>query len=163
VADQDTMANTHMEIAVDHSPPVEEVALLFREYAASLEFALEFQGFERELASLPGAYEPPRGRLLVARCAGEPAGCVALRPLGAGTAEIKRLYVRDRFRGLGIGRRLADELIAAARTLGYSKLRLDTVPSMAAAQMLYRSLGFREIAAYTANPIPGARFFELEL
>jgi ribosomal protein S18 acetylase RimI-like enzyme len=152
-----------MEIALDHAPSLEEVALLFREYAASLGFALDFQDFGRELDSLPGAYEPPRGLLMLARCDGEPAGCVALRPLEAGAAEVKRLYVRDRFRGLGVGRRLATELIAGARMLGYSRLRLDTVPSMASAQALYRSLGFREIDAYTVNPIPGARFFELEL
>jgi ribosomal protein S18 acetylase RimI-like enzyme len=152
-----------VEIALDHAPSLEEIALLFQEYAASLGFPLDFQDFDRELDSLPGAYAPPRGLLLLARCDGEPAGCVALRPLETGAAEVKRLYVRDRCRGRGIGRLLATELIAAARRLGYSKLRLDTVPSMATAQALYRSLGFREIDAYTVNPIPGARFFELEL
>jgi ribosomal protein S18 acetylase RimI-like enzyme len=152
-----------MELVLDDTPSLEEVALLFREYAASLGFALDFQDFDGELESLPGVYAPPRGLLLLARCNGEPAGCVALRPFEAGTAEVKRLYVRDRFRGLGVGRQLATALIAAARALGYTRVRLDTVPSMGAAQTLYRSLGFREIDAYTVNPIPGARFFELEL
>jgi ribosomal protein S18 acetylase RimI-like enzyme len=140
-----------------------EVERLFREYAASLEFALDFQHFEDEVSALPGAYAPPGGALLVVRCDGAPVGCVGLRPLDTGTGEIMRLYVRDRFRGLGLGRRLADAVIAAAAARGYERLRLDTVPSMGAAQVLYRSLGFREIEPYTTNPVEGARFFELDL
>jgi len=136
---------------------------LFDEYAESLEVDLCFQGFDRELAELPGAYAPPAGRLLLALVDGEPAGCVALRPLDDGDCELKRLYVRAGHRGLGLGRRLTAEALAAARELGYRRIRLDTLPSMAAAQALYRSLGFRETEAYTANPVPGATFMTLEL
>jgi ribosomal protein S18 acetylase RimI-like enzyme len=152
-----------MHVEIDRAPAPIEAEVLFREYAESLDFPLDFQGFADEVASLPGMYAPPRGLLLVARCDGVPAGCVGMRPLGPQTGEIKRLYVRDRFRGLGLGRRLATEAIDAAAGLGYRRLRLDTVPSMQAAQSLYRSLGFTEIDAYTSNPVRGARFFELIL
>jgi GNAT superfamily N-acetyltransferase len=151
------------ELAIDRAPPLAEVAALFREYAGSLDFALDFQNFDRELATLPGGYAPPRGALLVARAGCAAAGCVALRPIDAETGEVKRLYVRDRFRGQGVGRVLAEEIVATARSAGYLRLRLDTVPAMAAARGLYRRLGFREIEPYTANPVPGALFFELEL
>jgi ribosomal protein S18 acetylase RimI-like enzyme len=138
---------------------VEEVRLLFREYAASLPFALDFQDFDREVAGLPGAYAPPRGALLLAR----EAGCAGLRPIDETTCEMKRLYVRPSVRGMGLGRRLAEAVIAEARRLGYARMRLDTVPGMGPAQSLYERLGFREIAPYRPNPIPGARFLELEL
>ena len=138
---------------------VEEVRLLFDEYAASLPFALDFQDFDREVADLPGAYAPPRGALLLA----SGAGCVGLRPIDETTCELKRLYVRPSARGLGLGRRLAEAVIAEARRLGYARMRLDTVPGMDSAQSLYERLGFREIAPYRPNPVPGARFLELEL
>ena len=138
---------------------VDEVRALFREYAASLSFALDFQDFDRELDDLPGPYAPPRGALLLAR--GE--GCVGLRPLDGTTCELKRLYVRPVARGTGLGRRLAEAIVAEARRLGYTRVRLDTVPGMDAAQALYEQLGFREIEPYRANPIRGARFLELEL
>ncbi|HEX4678043.1 MAG TPA: GNAT family N-acetyltransferase [Gaiellaceae bacterium] len=138
---------------------VDEVRELFHEYAASLSFALDFQDFDRELDELPGAYAPPRGALLLAR--GE--GCVALRPIDETTCEMKRLYVRPSVRGTGLGRCLAEAIVAEARTLGYSHMRLDTVPEMDAAQSLYARLGFREIPPYRPNPVPGARFLELEL
>ena len=140
-------------------PDLDEVRALFAEYAASLPFALDFQGFERELADLPGAYGPPRGALLLARAA----GCVGLRPLDETTCEMKRLYVRPSARGSGLGRRLAVAIVAEGRGLGYAHMRLDTVPEMDAAQSLYEQLGFREIPPYRDNPIPGARFLELEL
>ena len=146
-------------VAVRKSSDVEEVRALVREYAASLPFALDFQDFDRELNELPGDYAPPRGALLLARGA----GCVGLRPIDGTTCEMKRLYVRPSARGTGIGRRLAEAAITEARTLGYKRIRLDTVPGMDSAQSLYERLGFEDIAPYRSNPIPGARFLELQL
>src|SRR5262249_47058069 len=137
-----------------------EVRSLFREYADSLPFSLEFQDFDRELAELPGAYAPPHGgALLLVRGA----GCVGLRSLGGETCEMKRLYVRPSARGRGIGRRLAEAAVVEARRLGYARMRLDSTPGMESAQALYELLGFREIGPYRLNPVPGTRFFELEL
>jgi GNAT superfamily N-acetyltransferase len=136
---------------------------LFVEYQQGLGVSLCFQGFEGELAALPGDYARPRGRMLIARIAGEPAGCVALRPLGPRDAEMKRLYVRAAFRGMGIGRMLAECVIDEARALGYSTLKLDTLPAMNAAQRMYAELGFQETAPYNENPVDGVRFLALEL
>lgn len=136
---------------------------LFEEYAASLGFDLSFQEFDREVASLPGHYAPPRGVVLLALDGSAAAACVALRPLDGETCEMKRLYVRPSHRGTGLGKRLADAILAQARARGYRRMRLDTVPGMEAAIALYRALGFREIGAYRANPIPGAIFMEREL
>lgn len=136
---------------------------LFEEYAESLGFDLDFQGFDEELANLPGEYAPPKGYLLLAEYEGQLAGCVALKQLEDPICEMKRLYVRPEFRGLGIGRALAEAVIAQARNIGYTRMRLDTAPSMEAARTLYRSLGFRQIGPYRYNPIEGAIFMELEL
>lgn len=142
---------------------VESVRELFREYAASLGFSLDFQGFEEEVARLPGEYAPPAGRLLVAVEKGQAVGCVALRRLDPETCEMKRLYVKSRFRGAGFARALAHGLVAEARRMGYRRMRLDTLPVMGEARLLYQSMGFREIAPYYQNPVPGSMFMELKL
>jgi ribosomal protein S18 acetylase RimI-like enzyme len=143
----------------EHVPVVRE---LFEEYADALGVDLAFQDFERELADLPGEYAPPGGRLLLALDP-EPAGCVALRPYEPDVCEMKRLYVRPAYRGSGLGRQLAEGIIAAGRDAGYERMRLDTMPTMEAARALYRSLGFVEIEAYRFNPVHGTTYFELAL
>jgi ribosomal protein S18 acetylase RimI-like enzyme len=140
------------------------VRALFQEYAASLDTDLCFQDFDPELRDLPGAYRPPGGALLVADAAGTLLGCVALRPLEPpAVGEIKRLYVRPAGRGRGLGAALAAAILERARSAGYRRVRLDTLPSMTAAQQLYRRLGFREIGPYRHNPVPGSLFMELDL
>jgi GNAT superfamily N-acetyltransferase len=137
---------------------------LFLEYAQSLGFSLCFQSFDEELAALPGDYTPPDGRLLLAEFEGQLAGCVALHKLDGKICEMKRLYLRPHFRGKGVGRALAETIIAEARAIGYERMRLDTVePVMKDAVAMYRRLGFREIAPYRTNPIEGAMYMELQL
>ena len=137
---------------------------LFRAYAASLPIDLGYQGFDGELAALPGKYAPPAGALLIARdAAGAALGCVAMRPLEADICEMKRLYVAPAGRGQGLGRALTLALIEAARTSGYREMRLDTLPTMTDAQKLYRALGFTEIAPYYDTPIAGTVFMNLRL
>ena len=138
---------------------------LFRAYAASLPIDLGYQGFDDELASLPGKYAPPSGALLIARAAnGGALGCVAMRPLETpGVCEMKRLYVAPEGRGRGLGKALARAIIDAARAAGHSEMLLDTLPTMHDAQALYRALGFREIAPYYDTPIAGTVFMSLRL
>ncbi len=137
---------------------------LFLEYAQSLGFSLCFQNFDKELAGLPGDYAPPQGRLLLAEYERDIAGCVALHQLDAEICEMKRLYLRPKFRGHGFGRALAERIIAEARHIGYRRMRLDTVePMMKDAVAMYRKLGFQEIAPYCSNPITGALYMELKL
>jgi GNAT superfamily N-acetyltransferase len=136
---------------------------LFEEYAAWIGLDLSFQGFAAELASLPGPYVPPRGRLLLALAGGEAAGCVALRPLDSGVCEMKRLYVRPPFRGQGLGKLLAERIVEEARAIGYLKMKLDTLPFMQPAIRLYESLGFSSCTAYYATPLPDTVFMELRL
>ncbi|MEO8870726.1 MAG: GNAT family N-acetyltransferase [Granulicella sp.] len=150
-------------VRVESEEHIAEVRELFLEYAAAIGVDLEYQGFTAELAALPFPYLPPRGVLLIAKINGESAGCVAMRRLDAQTGEMKRLYVRPAFRSWGLGKQLISEVIQAARRNGYKVLRLDTLPSMVAAQRLYRSLGFSEIPAYNSTHSPGTRFYELGL
>ncbi|MDX6289125.1 MAG: hypothetical protein QOH42_924 [Blastocatellia bacterium] len=137
---------------------------LFKEYEAWLEVDLCFQSFAKELAELPGKYAPPDGRLLLAMYDEQLAGCAALRKIDHGICEIKRLFLRPQFRGKGLGRQLAEAIIREARQIGYKRMRLDTLPpKMNDAIALYGSLGFKEIESYYDNPVPGAKFMELNL
>ena len=139
---------------------------LFEEYAASLDVDLGFQGFADELASLPGAYAPPAGALLLALRGDAIIGCIALRPLGdpaARVAEMKRLYVRPAARGFGVGRVLVEAVVDRARTLGYREMKLDTLAPMRQARALYASLGFRPCEAYYDNPLPGVAYLSLAI
>lgn len=142
---------------------LEIVRTLFREYGASLGFNLCFQGFDDELAMLPGKYALPAGGLFLAQRHDQAVGCVAFRPLKDGDCEMKRLYVRPSARGEKLGRRLAVHVCEAARSAGYRRICLDTIDSMREAITLYESLGFREIAPYVFNPIAGAKYFAREL
>jgi ribosomal protein S18 acetylase RimI-like enzyme len=156
-------AGTIKIVQATSADEVAQARTLFQDYAASLDIDLSFQNFEQELASLPGDYAPPEGRLLLALHGHEVAGCVALRKLERGVAEMKRLYVRPTLQGKGIGRQLTLAVIGQAREIGYRRIRLDTLPSMKQAIALYHSLGFVEIEPYTHNPIAGTLFMELRL
>jgi ribosomal protein S18 acetylase RimI-like enzyme len=136
---------------------------LFEQYAQSLGFDLGFQDFAAELQNLPGEYAPPHGCILFAKQDERIVGCVALRNLEENVCEMKRLYVIPSARGQGMGRKLAETIIAQAKAMGYKHMRLDTVASMQAANRLYSSLGFHPIAPYRYNPLEGAQFYELSL
>jgi GNAT superfamily N-acetyltransferase len=137
---------------------------LFYAYADFLGVDLTYQKFEDEMAAMPGKYAPPEGALLLARGSdGAALGCVGLRPLSDGICEMKRLYVTEAARGLGLGRALADAVVADARRIGYAEMLLDTLPRLEAAIMLYENMGFRPIPAYYDTPIAGTLFFRLKL
>ena len=154
-------------VQADGAAALDAVRGLFREYAESLDVDLAFQGFEAELAALPGDYAPPGGALLLALVDGQPAACGALRPLAdvdyANACEMKRLYVRPAFRRFGLGRQMAQALIDYATQAGYSSLLLDTLDDMEAARGLYLSLGIEEIPPYYFNPIAGAHYLKVDL
>lgn len=153
---------TAIEIIPAHGRP-EEIRLLFQEYAAFLGADLTFQHYEEELASLPGRYAPPSGRLFAAYADGALAGCGAFRGLDIQTCEMKRLYVRTGFRGLGLGRKLSERLLCEAEAAGYRRMVLDTLESLQSAVELYHRLGFSEIPAYYENPMDGVLYFEKRL
>lgn len=142
-----------------------DIRVLFGEYSGLVAEALCFQNFDQELEALPGHYAPPAGALLIARDTGQSnaaaAGCVALRRIDGDTAEMKRMYVRERYRGTGLGRKLALAIIAEAKQRKHARIVLDTLPKLTTAIALYRDLGFRECAPYLAAPTPGALCFEL--
>lgn len=150
---------------IEARTPAETTAAreLIEEYVASLGIDLSFQGYREEIAEFPRGYVPPDGSVLLAYEGNEPAGVVALRRYRGSVCEMKRLYVRPAHRGGGVGRKLSEEVIAVARRLGYTTMRLDTLPTMDAAIGLYRALGFRDIPAYRFNPVAGAHYMELDL
>jgi ribosomal protein S18 acetylase RimI-like enzyme len=158
------MVGNTFAIAAAEACDIAEIANLFRAYETHIGVDLSYQGFADELATLPGKYAPPLGQLLIARnAAGTAIGCVALRPIDAPhCCEMKRLFVSPQGRGLGLGRALAEAVIAEAATLGYAQLRLDTLPTMHEAIALYRKLGFEPIAPYYAAR-EGTLFMALSL
>jgi len=149
--------------SVERMEDMATIRSLFEEYAAELGHDLCFQGFAKELETLPGSYARPDGRRLLASVKDKTAGCVGLRRLDPEVCEMKRLYVRPAYRGLGAGRMLAEAIVAEAGSAGYQRMRLDTLSTMVGALAVYRKLGFRDIAPYRDNPIPGVVYLELEL
>ena len=150
-------------ITADSSELITKAKELVHEYALSLGVDLSFQDFETEISTFPEQYSPPQGRLLLAQWENEVVGCVGLRDSGGGKCEMKRMYVQPEYRGKGLGRALGERLISEARDIGYTHMRLDTVPAMEAAVSLYLSLGFKETEPYRFNPFKDAMFLELDL
>lgn len=150
-------------ILAEGEADLQQIRQLFLEYVESLGIDLEFQNFKQEVANLPGDYAPPGGRLFLLLSETQPAGCVALRAISSTVCEMKRLYVRQPFRGLGLGKLLAERIIQEARKIGYDSMLLDTLPTMPHARKLYRQLGFHEIKPYRYNPVEGTTYMKLEL
>jgi len=151
-------------VKAQNNKEIKEVKSLFIEYAQSLNFDLCFQGFDEEINSLPGKYSQPDGIIFLAKIEEKFAGCIALRNLGEGICEMKRLYVRPQYRGFGIGKILCDKLFEKAKSIGYEKMRLDTIANqMQTAIELYKSYGFYEISAYYDNPQEGVVYMEMKL
>lgn len=148
-------------IQVEKLEHLREIKQLFTAYSTALRFDLDFQDYKNEIASLPGEYAPPSGRLYLAVYHGITAGCIALRKLEPMICEMKRMYVKPDFRRKGIGRIMAQKVIDDARYIGYQRMRLDTINTMKAAIALYKSLGFTEIPPYCFNPVKGACYMEL--
>ncbi len=140
---------------------IEEARALFLEYQDSIDVDLGYQDFADEVAGLPGAYEAPRGRLLLATIDGAVCACIALRPLNETTCEIKRLFVRPSHRGFGLGRTLVTRILEEAQEIGYAQVYLDTLPSMSQAAAIYVSFGFEEVPPYRFSPVPGTRFMAI--
>lgn len=157
------MTETARLVLVDSGEDLVHIKELFIEYAKSLGVDLSFQGFEEELKSLPGKYSEPEGSIVLALVGEKPAGCAALRRITEQICEMKRLYVRDEFRGEGLGRELADRIIERAKELDYKYIRLDTLPTMERAQDMYRDMGFYEIEPYIFNPVEGTKYLEKKL
>lgn len=156
-----------MDLLIPTPEDMHAVRQIFQEYADSLNIDLKFQGFEAELSLLPGEYSGPRGHILLARVDGSIAGCCALRPLDdcdyPNAAEMKRLYVRQAFRGVGLGRQLVEAMLDTARQAGYDHVLLDTLDDMEAARTLYEELGFESIGPYYHNPLQGAHYLKAAL
>ncbi len=142
---------------------LEEVRNIFIEYAEFLQVDLCFQDFEKELQTLHQVYSPPQGCIILAKLNGKTLGCIALKPIGEGICEMKRLFVRSEGRGTGLGRKLVEELIRFAKESAYKSMKLDTVAKLKEAIALYRSVGFVETAPYVYNPLSDVLYFELKL
>jgi ribosomal protein S18 acetylase RimI-like enzyme len=150
-------------VKVTSKQQLKVAADLFREYQTFLDVDLCFQGFEQELATLPGKYSEPGGAIYLAQKDDEIIGCVAVRPIKDDICEMKRLYVRDGFRGLSAGRQLAEKIISKAKQLGYKRMQLDTLERLESALALYKKLGFVEIHPYYENPLDEVVYWELDL
>lgn len=165
ISNQREEESSFVVTSVRNAEDLQDTIALFYEYAKWLGFDLSFQKFDEEMASMPGKYAPPQGELLLARNRmGEPIGCAALRPLGSdGVCEMKRLYVTEGGRGTGVGKRMAQTIIGIAEIMGYSEMRLDTLPMMKTAVGMYERLGFTQIDAYYETPVEGTMFLSLKL
>ena len=165
ISDHTASESSFIITSVRTPKDLEDTVALFYEYAKWLGFDLNFQNFDEEMAAMPGKYAPPKGELILAcNRKGVAIGCAALRPLGSeGVCEMKRLYVAEAGRGMGVGKRLAQTVIGIAEILGYSEMRLDTLPRMKTAVGMYERLGFCQIDAYYETPMEGTMFLSLKL